>query len=60
MREKGQSKGKDDARKGRPANPAAAHKEYLKATSQTYRDAFVQGYNELYRAQVGERYTDGD
>lgn len=50
MREKGQSKGREDARKGRPADPTA-HKDYLRATSRTYRDAFVQGYNELYRAQ---------
>jgi hypothetical protein len=54
MREKGQSKGREDARKGRPADPAA-HKDYLKATSQTYRQAFVQGYNELYRAQADQR-----
>lgn len=60
LREKGQSKGREDARKGRPADPTA-HKDYLKATSQTYRQAFVQGYNELYRAQAAERRDrDGD
>jgi len=53
MREKGQSKGREDARKGRPADPSA-HKDYLKSTSRTYREAFVQGYNELYRARAGE------
>lgn len=58
MREKGQSKGREDARKGRAADPTA-HKDYLKATSQTYRQAFVQGYQELYRAQSAAR-RDGD
>jgi hypothetical protein len=53
MREKGQSKGREDARKGRPADPAS-HKDYLKAASQTYRRAFVEGYNEFYRAQAGQ------
>lgn len=52
MREKGQSKGREDARKGRPADPTA-HKDYLRATSQAYRQAFVQGYYELYRGQSG-------
>lgn len=60
MWEKGQSKGREDARKGRPADPSA-HKDYLKATSQTYREAFVRGYNELYRAQsAARRDRDGD
>lgn len=53
LREKGQSKGREDARKGRPADPAA-HKDYLKATSRTYREAFEQGYYELYRGQRGD------
>ena len=59
MREKGQSKGREDARKGRPADPTA-HKDYLKATSQVYRQAFVQGYNELYRAPAAERRDGAD
>lgn len=60
MREKGRSKGREDARKGRPADPSA-HKDYLKATSRAYRDAFAQGYNELYRAQSAGRHDrDGD
>ena len=59
MREKGQSKGREDARKGRPADPTA-HKDYLKATSRAYREAFVRGYNELYRAQLSERRGRGD
>jgi len=54
MREKGQKKGREDARKGRPVDPTA-HKDYLKATSRAYREAFVQGYNELYRAQSAGR-----
>lgn len=54
MREKGQSKGREDARKGRPADPTG-HKDYLKATSRAYREAFVQGYHERYREQVGAR-----
>jgi hypothetical protein len=60
MREKGQSKGREDARKGRSADPTA-HNDYLKATSRAYREAFVQGYNELYRAQSAQRRDrDGD
>lgn len=60
MREKGQSKGREDARKGRPADPSA-HKDYLKATNRAYREAFAQGYNELYRAQSAmRRDRDGD
>jgi hypothetical protein len=54
MREKGRSKGREDARKGRPADPTA-HKDYLRATSRAYREAFAQGYRELYRAQLGQR-----
>jgi hypothetical protein len=52
MLEKGRSKGKEDARKGRPANPAS-HEDYVKATSLAYRQAFVHGYNERYRQQIG-------
>ncbi len=48
------SRGREDARKGRPVDPTA-HRDYLKATSQAYSEAFMQGYNELYRAQVGVR-----
>ncbi len=53
LREKGQSKGREDARKGRPAAPTA-HKDYLKATSRAYREAFAQGYYGLYRGQRGD------
>jgi hypothetical protein len=51
--EKGRSKGKADAKKGRPANPTV-HEDYAKATSPAYRQAFVQGYNERYRQQINE------
>lgn len=51
MMEKGRSKGKEDARKGRPANPAS-HEDYAKATSPAYRQAFIQGYNERYRQHI--------
>ena len=50
---KGRSKGKEDAKKGRPANPTG-HKDYLKSNSLAYREAFVKGYNERYQEELVE------
>lgn len=49
----GRDEGKDDAKKSRPAN-ARGHKDYLKSNSITFREAFVQGYNEGYREKIAE------
>jgi len=49
----GRDEGKDDAKKGRPANPTG-HKDYLKSNSITYREAFVQGYNERYKEEIAK------
>lgn len=54
----GKNEGEKDAKKGRPSN-SKGYEDYLKATSQTYRQAFAQGYNELYRSQSAQR-RDGD
>jgi hypothetical protein len=51
--EEGRSKGKEDAKKGRPAN-AIGQKDYLKSNSLAYREAFVQGYNERYQEKIRE------
>lgn len=50
---KGRSKGKEDAKKGRPAN-ATGQKDYLKSNSLAYREAFVQGYNERFQEELAE------
>jgi hypothetical protein len=49
----GRDEGKEDAKKGRPANPTG-HKDYLKSNSLAFREAFVQGYNERYREEMAE------
>lgn len=49
----GRGEGKEDAKKGRPANPTG-HKDYLKSNSLAFRQAFVQGYNERYREEVAK------
>lgn len=55
----GRSKGKEDAKKGRPANPTG-QKNYLKSNSLTYREAFVAGYNDRYREKIKEMRAGGD
>jgi hypothetical protein len=49
----GRDEGKDDAKDGKPANPTG-HKDYLKSDSLTYREAFIQGYNERYREEIAK------
>lgn len=49
----GRSEGKDDAKKGLPADPTG-HKAYLKSKSLAFREAFIQGYNERYHEEIGE------
>lgn len=49
----GRDEGKEDAKKGRPAN-ATGHKDYLKSNSLAFREAFVQGYNERYHEEVAK------
>lgn len=49
----GRDEGKEDAKKGRLANPTG-HKDYLKSKSLAYREAFVQGYNERFREEKAE------
>src|SRR5215471_5682229 len=44
----GRSRGKDDAKHGRPYSPDS-HSHYRNSDSATYRDAFIQGYNDGYR-----------
>jgi len=44
----GRYEGMDDAKDGRPANPAGT-KDYYKSDSYAYRQAFVQGYFDGYR-----------
>jgi hypothetical protein len=47
----GKEEGKDDARKGMPAN-ATGHKEYQKSDSIHFREAFIKGYNAGYGEKV--------
>ncbi len=49
----GRDEGKEDAKKERPAN-ARGHKDYLKSNSLTFREAFVQGYNEGYQEKLSD------
>ena len=56
----GRDEGKDDAKKGRPAN-ATGHKDYRKSDSLYFRNAFIQGYNEGYREKLADlREKHGD
>lgn len=48
----GLSKGKDDAKHGRPDDPAS-HKHFSESNSIAYRDAFAQGYADGYRERMG-------
>jgi hypothetical protein len=54
----GKHEGEKDAKKDRPANPTA-NSDYRKASSITYREAFVQGYNDGYREKLDDM-RDGD
>jgi hypothetical protein len=47
----GRGEGKDDAKKGRPANPTG-HKDYVKSRSLAFREAFVQGYETGYQEKL--------
>jgi hypothetical protein len=49
----GKDEGKDDAKKGIPAN-ATGHKDYIKSSSVHFRDAFVQGYEVGYREKIAD------
>ena len=49
----GLSRGKDDAKHGRPDDPSS-HKHYRDSSSLNYREAFAQGYADGY-----SRYTRG-
>src|SRR5262245_37962172 len=46
----GLSRGKDDAKHGRPDEPDS-HKHYRDSNSLAYRQAFLQGYNDGYMAR---------
>jgi hypothetical protein len=48
----GHSRGKDDAKDGKP-NAPDSHKHFRNSDSQTYRQAFLQGYADGYREQIG-------
>lgn len=48
----GHSRGKDDAKDEKPYSPES-HKHYSKSDSQTYREAFLQGYADGYRERNG-------
>ena len=48
----GLSRGKDDAKHGRPNDPAS-HKHFSESNSITYRDAFAQGYSDGYGERMG-------
>lgn len=50
----GHSRGKDDAKKGKPESPDS-HKHFNGSDSQTYRQAFLQGYSDGYREQIDRR-----
>ena len=47
----GRSQGKKDAKKGLEADPTRS-KDYYKSNSFAYRQAFVHGYEEGYRAEL--------
>jgi hypothetical protein len=49
----GKEEGKDDAKKGRPAN-ATGHKDYVKSNSIHFREAFIQGYEVGYREKLAD------
>ena len=52
----GRDEGKDDAKKGRPANPTG-NKHYINSDSAAFREAFVRGYNERYQEKMAEMRT---
>jgi hypothetical protein len=49
----GKHEGKKDAKKDRQPNPTG-HKDYLKSDSMTFRNAFVQGYNDGYQEEIAD------
>ena len=49
----GHSRGKDDAKHGK-ANAPESHKHFRNSDSQTYRQAFLQGYADGYREKMGD------
>jgi hypothetical protein len=49
----GHSRGKDDAKHGK-ANAPESHNHFRKSDSQTYRQAFLQGYADGYRERSDE------
>src|ERR1700759_4021260 len=49
----GHSRGKDDARHVK-ANAPESHKDFSNSDSQTYRQAFLQGYADGYREKTAE------
>jgi hypothetical protein len=48
----GLSRGKDDAKHGKPNDPST-HKHYTNSESITYREAFAQGYADGYNQRMG-------
>lgn len=50
----GHHRGKDDARHEKP-NAPESHKHFSDSDSQTYRQAFLQGYADGYREQMNKR-----
>jgi len=51
----GLSRGKDDARHGRPDDPNS-HSHYRNSSSAAYREAFLQGYSDGYNGQRSRSY----
>ena len=49
----GHSRGKDDAKHGK-GNVPESHKHFRNSDSQTYRQAFLQGYADGYREKMAE------
>ena len=49
----GHSRGKDDAKHGK-VNAPESHKHFRNSDSQTYRQAFLQGYTDGYREKMNE------
>jgi len=49
----GLSRGKDDAKHGKADDPNS-HKHYRDSSSITYREAFLQGYNDGYSRYEGQ------
>jgi len=49
----GHKRGREDARAGKPESPDS-HKHYSKSDSRTYRQAFLEGYDDGYNEQINK------